>query len=241
MLYEAVREERAYMDEVGKTKDKTKTKDYKYKTIACALSKDPAFLPFLPLSAETLKKKYMRESEKVSVKYALEREGSNLSALSEKDIVDPLELMLYSMKVKELKYCREREFLKLKDKKRQEDMLTHEGSVLAKDGRGGLKRQDRDSDGEFEVEGFNKENEQSQMRKRKREAREKGLLTPKTPGSSEEEVFQKAMTDLLEGFKPSAEMLALQLREKEADIKAKEAAIENQKALTQMMLAFLNR
>ena len=142
MLYEAVREERAYMDEVGKTKDKTKTKDYKYKTIACALSKDPAFLPFLPLSAETLKKKYMRESEKVSVKYALEREGSNLSALSEKDIVDPLELMLYSMKVKELKYCREREFLKLKDKKRQEDMLTHEGSVLAKDGRGGLERQD---------------------------------------------------------------------------------------------------
>ena len=49
-----------------------------------------------------LKKKYMRESEKVAVKYALEREGSNLSALSEKDIVDPLELMFYSMKVKDL-------------------------------------------------------------------------------------------------------------------------------------------
>ena len=80
------------------------------------------------------------------------------------------------------------------------------------------------------------------MRKRKREAREKELLTaPKTPGSSEEEVFQKAMKDLLEGLKPSAEMLALQLREKEADIKAKEAAIENQKAVTQMMLALLNR
>ena len=242
MLYEAVREERAYMDEVGKTKDKTKTKDYKYKTIACALSKDPAFLPFLPLSAETLKKKYMRKSEKVSVKYALEREGSNLSALSEKDIVDPLELMLYSMKVKELKYSREREFIKAKDKKRQEDMLTHEGSVLAKDGRGGLERQDRDSDGEFEVEGFNKENEQSQMRKRKREAKEKGLSTaPKTPGSSEEEEFASAMKELLNSLKPSEEMKALLLKEKEAEIKAKEAATENRKAMTQMMMAFLNR
>ena len=234
-LYEAVRDEKAYFDEVGKGKDKTKTKEYKYKTIAEQLSQQPGFGPFAPLSADTLKKKFNRELEKVSVKYSLEKEGSNLSGLSEREITDPCELMLYSMKCKELKYGREREAIKEKDKKRQADMLRHEEAVLAKDGGQG------ESDGEFEVEGFNKENEQSQMRKRKREAREKGVLTPKTPGSSEEEVFQKGMQDLLEGLKPSAEMLALQLREKELDIKAKEAAIENQKAMTQMMLAFLNR
>ena len=182
---------------MGKGKDKTKTKDFKYNSIAERLSKEPGFIPFAPLSADTLKKKYARELAKVSQKYALEKEGSNLSGLSEKEITDPCELMLYSMKCKVLKYGREREAIKEKNKKRQADLLRHEETVLAKDGGQG------DSDGEFEVAGFNKENEQSQMRKRKREAREKGLLTPKTPGSSEEEVFQKAMTDLLEGFKPS--------------------------------------
>ena len=64
---------------------------------------------------------------------------------------------------------------------------------------------------------------------------------PKTPGSSEEEEFASAMKELLNSLKPSEEMKTLLLKEKEAEIKAKEAATENQKAMTQMMMAFLNR
>ena len=125
-LYEAVRDEKAFMDEVGKGKDKTKTKEYKWKKITASLAEDPAFASFLPLSADQLKKKFVREIDRVSQKYALEKEGSNLSGLTEKDITEPLELMLYGMKIKELKYGRERETTKAKDKKRQADMLKHE-------------------------------------------------------------------------------------------------------------------
>ena len=54
-LYEAIRDENAYFDEVGKGKDKTKTKDFKYNTITERLNKEPGFIPFAPLSADTLK------------------------------------------------------------------------------------------------------------------------------------------------------------------------------------------
>lgn len=231
-LYEAVRDEKAYLDEVGKGKDKSKTKEFKYKKIATSLGEDPAFNPYTPLSADQLKKKYMRESDKVSVKYALEKEGSNLSGLTERDIADPLELMLYGMKIKELKYGREREATKEKDKKRQQDMLKHEDSLLKGEADGGESDFDENDD---------PNNKETNMRSLKK-ARREGEMKKTTPGpSSDEELFQKSMDSLISSLQPSKELLALQLKEKEVEIKAKEAAMENQKAMTQLLLTLVNR
>ena len=229
-LYEAVRDEKAFMDEVGKGKDKTKTKEYKWKKITASLAEDPAFASFLPLSADQLKKKFVREIDRVSQKYALEKEGSNLSGLTEKDITEPLELMLYGMKIKELKYGREREATKAKDKKRQADMLKHENDVL---------QGEADAHGGELLEGDENENPQQPRNVRGRF----NPANPPTPAgpSSDEELFRNQMQALLTSLQPSKEMLELQLKEKEMDIKAKEAAMENQRAMTQLMLTLINR
>lgn len=234
-LYEAVRDDKAYLDEVGKGKDKSKTKAAKWAKIAgTTLGQDAAFAAYLPLSADQLKKKFIRDMDKVSVKYALEKEGSNLSGLTEKDIVDPLELMLYSMKIKELKYGREREAIKEKEKKRNLDMLKHEDSVL----KGEADEGEGDSEGD---ENEHPNPNPSSMRKSKLLKREPGMSATPNNTSSEEEKFQKSMETLLSGLLPSKELLELQLKEKQVDIEAKQAAIENQKALTQMMLVMLNK
>ena len=84
-------------------------------------------------------------------------------------------------------------------------------------------------------------NQQSGRGSSSKKARKEMRLIGSPIGTSEEEVFQKGMKDLLDGLKDSPEMMALKLREKEADINAKEAALENQKAMTQLMMALISK
>ena len=87
------------------------------------------------IKSASLRKQFDRLWEKVSARYSLEKEGSNLSALPDSwDSIPEYEKTLYNLIVQKLNAKQEKEALSAKDLARQKMMLQEESTVLNKMG-----------------------------------------------------------------------------------------------------------
>jgi hypothetical protein len=106
-----------------------RTIEEKWSGILFDLAQHASFKPLVNLlSASGLKKKYLRLKNFASKKYALEQEGSNLSALSEN--IPPNELLLINMITEHQKFKGAKIADKEKKRRKNAQMLAHEESVL---------------------------------------------------------------------------------------------------------------
>lgn len=113
--------------EKGYIKTETSLVD-KFSSMSLKIRLDSAFQGREFLDGSALKKKWDRLCDVVDKKYSLSSEGANLSGLEEEP--SEVEKLIIDMLKEKFDYGKSKDEQKLKDKVRNEKMLTHEKSML---------------------------------------------------------------------------------------------------------------
>jgi len=106
---------------------KKMNRDETFKLITAELSLQPHFALYTPINPTTVLKKFNREKKAILEKYALDREGANLSGLNDMSL---WENILYKILEKEATTKKSKEEETKKQKLRNVSMLTHEQKML---------------------------------------------------------------------------------------------------------------
>ena len=251
---EQVDKNKAYLAEPGATVAKGNTIGQKFDVIAIYLSTLPAFAANIPIQGAALKKKWDRERTFVATKYALDKEGANLSGLEDISILDPNEKFIYSMVISAMKYGEEKEVVREKDKKRENTMLTHESNLLQKKRKsvgGKLRLTIRDDQTPAKESGNHDENGKENENPLDDGNEQTSSRNPSSTQSSKltgDDDWELEMKKMVSSYAKSEAQIKLEMTEKEAAIRqmeaqteATKAAAEQTKVLTNMMLFFMKQ
>lgn len=105
----------------------------KFEAIAEALFKSSTFKGYKKVKGPTIQKKFLRLKDSCKRDWAMDGEGANLSGLSSMDTEDfpQFKKTIYNIILKEMKSSHQKEAVTLKEKFRNESMLTHEKVSIA--------------------------------------------------------------------------------------------------------------